>query len=343
MVCDGAGVIEVHATDYHTAGEPFRIVRTGVPEVTGASVAERRLTAINDDRIDAVRRLVCHEPRGHADMYGCFLVPPDDNGADLGALFWHRDGFSTACGHGTIALGAWAVESGVVASDPNGLTDVVVDVPSGRVLARVRCAGGVVHSVVFRNVAAHVVKRNVVVSTERGLVHVDVAFAGALYASAPADAVGLSVHLDHYADLIAVGREVKWAVDAMDLARHSSTSGLSGCYGTIWFDDLGDDVNGPRQRNVTIFADGVVDRSPCGSGTSARAALLDADGRLGDGRTLTHTSIIGTRFTAWIHERLRTGRTDAVIVDIEGMAYRTAEHRFVLGPHDRLGTGFVLR
>ena len=102
---------EIAATDYHTAGEPFRIVTAGVPPIAGPTVAERRETAAASDAIDAVRRLLCHEPRGHADMYGCFLVEPDDDGADLGALFWHKDGYSTACGHGTMALGAWAVES----------------------------------------------------------------------------------------------------------------------------------------------------------------------------------------------------------------------------------------
>ena len=125
----------IEAVDYHTAGEPFRIVTGGVPEIPGAGVRERRERAAADPAVDTVRRLLCHEPRGHADMYGCFLVPPDDEGADLGALFWHKDGFSTACGHGTIALGAWAVASGRLPAPADGVRDVVVDVPSGRVLA----------------------------------------------------------------------------------------------------------------------------------------------------------------------------------------------------------------
>src|SRR5918997_6458155 len=153
--------MEIRTTDYHTAGEPFRIATAGVPEIPGATVRERREHAAADERVDAVRRLLCHEPRGHADMYGCFLVPPDDAGADLGVLFWHKDGYSTACGHGTIAIGAWAVESGLVDAAPDGETDVTVDVPSGRVVARVRCAGGAVESVVFRNVPAFAIARGV--------------------------------------------------------------------------------------------------------------------------------------------------------------------------------------
>ncbi len=111
---------EIATTDYHTAGEPFRIVTSGVPEIPGATVRERREAARADPDVDRVRALLCQEPRGHADMYGGFLVPPDDDGADLGVLFWHKDGFSTACGHGTIALGAWAVESGRVAAPAAG-------------------------------------------------------------------------------------------------------------------------------------------------------------------------------------------------------------------------------
>src|SRR4051812_13312467 len=139
--------LEVTCTDYHTAGEPFRIVTAGAPEIPGASVRDRRERAAADASVDSVRRLLCHEPRGHADMYGCFPVPPDDAGAELGVLFWHKDGYSTACGHGTIALGAWAVESGRVAAPADGDVDVVIDVPSGRVRARVHIGDGMVRSV----------------------------------------------------------------------------------------------------------------------------------------------------------------------------------------------------
>jgi len=197
----GAGVSELRTTDYHTAGEPFRIVLSGVPEIPGATVAERRERAMADPEIDGVRRLLCHEPRGHADMYGCFLVPPDDGGAALGVLFWHKDGFSTACGHGTIALGAWAVESGRVAAEPDGETEMAIDVPSGRVAARVRCAGGEVAAVTFRNVPAYAIARGVEVDTARGRLAVDVSYGGAIYASLPAAAAGLAVTPEQVGEL----------------------------------------------------------------------------------------------------------------------------------------------
>ncbi len=326
-----SGAIEVGAIDYHTAGEPFRIVTTGIPPIPGATVGERRERAAADDRLETIRRLLCHEPRGHADMYGCFEVPPDDAEADLGVLFWHKDGYSTACGHGTIALGAWAVESGRVPAPRDGDVDVTVDVPSGRVLARVTMREGAVASVGFRNVPAFVVARGVPAAGAT----VDVAYGGALYASVPAAALGLRVVPEQLPALIEAGRAVKRALAGSDAARHPSDERLSGIYGTILWEPVGP----LHQRNVTIFADGEVDRSPCGSGTSARCALLHADGELPEGELLRHDSLIGTTFAA----RVVGGTPAGVLTEVQGTAFRTGEHRFVLDPRDPLGAGFVLR
>lgn len=333
----------VRTADYHTAGEPFRIVTAGMPAIPGTTVLERRAAAQANADIDAVRQLLVREPRGHADMYGCFLVPADDDGAEFGVLFWHKDGYSTACGHGTIALGTWAVDTGLVEAALDGDTDIVMDVPSGRVTARVTRAAGVVRRVAFRNVGSYVIGRDIALSTSRGDVRIDVSYGGAIYASLPAADVGLTVDADHYAALISIGREIKWALNASEWARHPIDDRLAGVYGTILYDDLGQDDSGPRQRNVTVFADGEVDRSPCGSGTSARLALLAADGRIGPGQVLTHESIIGTRFLGRVLSVDSTPVGDIVATEIEGRAFPTAECAFVLDPADPLGTGFVLR
>jgi len=333
----------VQVTDYHTAGEPFRIVTSGVPDIPGETILQRRAFAQSSAAVDAVRRLLVNEPRGHADMYGGFLVEPDDSGADFGVLFWHKDGYSTACGHGTIALGAWAVQSGRVAAELDGDTDVVIDVPSGRVTARVSCKGGQVERVSFRNIASYVVARHVDVPTSRGAVVADISYGGALYASVAAADVGLSVIPAHYPELIAIGREVKWALNETQWAKHPSDSRLDGIYGTILFDDLGDTADGSHQRNVTVFADGEVDRSPCGSGTSARLALLAEDGRIASADTLRHDSIVGTTFTGRIVARVEAEGRPAVITEVAGNAYRTGAAVFDLDPRDPLGTGFVLR
>ncbi|RKN16635.1 proline racemase [Micromonospora musae] len=334
---------DIRATDYHTAGEPFRIVTDGVPEIPGATVLQRRGHAQRDEQIDAVRRLLVNEPRGHADMYGCFLVPPDDEGAHFGVLFWHKDGYSTACGHGTIALGVWAVRSGLVNADPDGETDVVIDVPSGRVTATVTCVAGEVRDVSFRNVPAYVLGRDITVNTSRGPVRADVSYGGGIYASVDASVLGLSVTPEHYGELLALGREIKWALNGTEWARHPSESRLDGVYGTILFEDLGRRSGGPHQRNITVFADGEVDRSPCGSGTSARIALLASSGQLAPDQVLTHDSVIGTRFLGRVVRELEAEGRPAYVSEVRGMAYRTGEHHFVLEDNDPVGLGFTLR
>ena len=321
--------------DWHTAGEPFRIVEGVVTE--GDTVAARRVHAMTGEP-DAVRRFLCLEPRGHDDMYGGFITSPDDDGADFGVLFWHKDGFSTACGHGTMALGAWAVHTGRVAAPDDGEAIVTIDVPSGRVQARVQREGGRTTDVVFRNVASRVLATAVPLSTSAGDVEVDLVFGGAVYATLPAASLGLEVTPEHTTELIRLGREIKWALNGHPAAQLADDR-LSGVYGTILFDDLGRTENGPWQRNVTVFADGEVDRSPCGSGTAARVALLAHTGALAEGETLTHDSIIGTRFLARVAERTAAD----VIPEVSGQAYRVGRSEFELDPADPLADGFSLR
>ncbi len=334
---------KISTTDYHTGGEPFRIVSDPPVPISGATVAERRARAIEDSDVQDVRAVLCCEPRGHADMYGGFTVPPDDEGADFGVLFWHKDGFSTACGHGTIALGVWAVETGRVACPETGSVDVVIDVPSGRVTARVHREDSRVVAVDFVNVPSWVIATDVPVTTSRGKVSVTVAYGGAIYATLPAAQLDLSVEPAQLAELIALGREIKWALNDSEHAVHPTDARLSGIYGTIWFDDLGSGPGEVHQRNVTIFADGEVDRSPCGSGTCARLAVLAADGRLPAGTVLRHDSIVGSTFVGTVVDTAEVHGRRAVLPQVTGMAYRTGEHLFSIDPHDPLVPGFVLR
>jgi len=331
----------VRTIDYHTGGEPFRIVVSDIPLTPGDTVLARRATA-HAGPLDPLRAFLCNEPRGHADMYGCFFVPPDDAGANLGVLFWHKDGFSTACGHGTIALGTYAVDAGLVAAPDDGDVDVVVDVPSGRVTARVRRQAGRTVAVTFRNVPSFVIATGITVTTSRGPITVDVSFGGAIYGSARAADLGLAVEPEHVNDLVRVGREIKAALLRHPDVRHPDDDRLSDTYGTIWFDELPSDGDVLRQRNCTVFADGEVDRSPCGSGTSSRLALLHHHGTISTGQTLEHLSIVGSRFLARVTEVVTHPR-HAVITEIEGVAHRTGEHSFTLDERDVLGLGFQLR
>ncbi|MEV6282706.1 proline racemase family protein [Kribbella sp. NPDC051770] len=335
--------MKISTVDYHTAGEPFRIALSGVPDIPGATVLDRRAFAQQSPEVDAVRKFLVNEPRGHADMYGGFLVPPNDDGAHFGVLFWHKDGYSTACGHGTIALGTWAVQTGRVEAAADGETDVVIDVPSGRVTARVTTVAGQVTNVAFRNVPSYVLARKIPVRTSRGDTHADLTYSGALYASVSAASLDLAVTPTHYSALLAIGREIKWLLNESEWAHHPSEPRLNGIYGTILYDDLGQTAEGPHQRNLTIFADGEADRSPCGSGTSARAALLAADGRLNSSQVLRHDSIIDTRFQARVVAEAESDGHPAVVTEVEGTAYETGTSTFTLDPQDPLGTGFTLR
>jgi proline racemase len=330
---EGSGLLgPIQAVDYHAAGEPFRIVTGGVPPLEGRTILEKRRFAAK--RLDEVRRLLVYEPRGHADMYGCHVTEPGDEAADLGVVFFHNAGYSTACGHGTIALVTWALESGrLERKEPE--TRVVVDVPSGRLETFARVQDGRVTSVRFRNVPSFIVAREL----EAAGVSADVSFGGAFYASVEAP---FPVQPGNLSRFIELGREVKRDLEAQQDFVHPLESELRDIYGAIFWQAEG---AGPPlvQRNVTVFADGEVDRSPCGSGTSARLALLETDGVLARGEELLHRSIIGTEFRARVVGDALVDGIPAVVTEVEGSAHYTGRHEFALDPADPLGDGFLLR
>ncbi|MEX2612091.1 MAG: proline racemase family protein, partial [Gaiellaceae bacterium] len=283
------------------------------------------------ERLDHVRRLLVFEPRGHADMYGCLVVEPNDDGADLGVVFFHNAGYSTACGHGTIALVTWALDEGIV-ERREGENRVLVDVPSGRLQTWAQVENGCVRSVRFRNVPAFVWGEGLGIGDRT----FDVAFGGAFYAS-----LEERVEPSELPRLIELGRELKHSIEERHDVVHPLEPELRDIYGVIFWQEEGDDPL--TQRNVTVFADGEVDRSPCGSGTSARLALLDRSGRLRRGDELRHLSIVGSEFRARVVGDAEVAGIPAVLTEVEGSAYRTGEHVFILDEEDPLGEGFLLR
>ncbi len=330
----------IRTVDYHTGGEPFRIVTGGVAELEGRSVLERRRWAMAN--LDDVRRLLVNEPRGHADMYGAFVTPPNDDWADLGVVFFHNEGFSTACGHGTIALVTWAIDTGRVGVPQDGApATVTVDVPSGRLVCTARLdADRRVEAVRFRNVPSFVLARDVTVRTPRGLLTLDIAFGGAFYGTLDVATLGMRLTPAALPELIALQRELRPALERSVRVVHPDEPELAGIYGVIFWEALGPD----EQRNVTVFADGEIDRSPCGSGTSARLAVLHARGELALGTTFRHRSIVDSVFEAWVvDEGPPVDRHPSVVTEVEGSAFRTGELLFSLDPRDPLGTGFLLR
>jgi proline racemase len=315
----------ISTIDYHTGGEPFRIVTGGVAPLEGRTILDKRRFAAKE--LDHVRRLLVFEPRGHADMYGCFVTEPEDAGADLGVVFFHNAGYSTACGHGTIALVTWALESGRIEAVADEV-EVVVDVPSGRLTTRARVEDGRVVSVRFRNVPAFVHARALKAAGRE----VDVAFGGAFYASLPE-----RVEPAELPRLIRLGRAIKADLERGHEIVHPREPELRDVYGVIFWQEEGDSPL--VQRNVTVFGDGEVDRSPCGSGTSARLALLHDEGRLAVGEPLLHRSIVGSEFAGSVVEETEEG----IVTEVEGRAHLTGRHEFVLEPDDELGEGFLLR
>jgi proline racemase len=303
-----------------------------VPPLEGRTILEKRRFA--SAHLDEVRRLLVHEPRGHADMYGCFVTEPEDDGADLGVVFFHNAGYSTACGHGTIALVTWALESGLLELGA-GERRVVVDVPSGRLETVAHVEDRRVARVRFRNVPSFVVARGL----EAGGLIADVAFGGAFYASVEAPA---PVEPGSLTRLIELGRQVKRELEEQREFVHPVEPELRDIYGVIFW-QREDDGSPLVQRNATVFADGEVDRSPCGSGTSARLALLDESGELPRGDELRHLSIIGTEFRAWVTGEAEVAGIPALVTEVEGSAHRTGRHEFVLDPRDPLPDGFFLR
>jgi len=330
----------VEVVDYHAGGEPFRIVVAGAPSLQGATALDRRSYA--ERYADDVRQFVVNEPRGHADMYGGFVTDPDDPAGDLGVVFFHKDGYSTACGHGTIALVTWAIESRRIAAD-EGEVDVIVDTPSGRLDTTASVSAGKVTSVRFTNVPSYVSARYIPLQLSDGVVAVDIAYGGAYYASVDATELEMAVTPDYLARFIELGREIKTVLGANEAVEHPIDHRLSGLYGTIFYENLDHPGPGLYQRSVTVFADGEVDRSPCGTGTSARLAILDSAAQLDRSEVLIHESIIGTRFTGRVVADSEVGGVHGVITEVQGSAHRTGSAVFELDEDDPLGLGFQLR
>jgi proline racemase len=326
--------------DAHAAGEPLRIVTAGLPPLPGATILERRAAMLA--HYDDLRRILMWEPRGHADMYGCILTPPVTPEAAYGVLFMHNEGYSTMCGHGIIALTTALIETGQMPA-VGPITEVGYDTPAGFIRARAEVDAGRVRRVTFRNVPSFVHTAGLEIAVDGRQIAVDVVFGGAFYALVPASvlAADLTVRPERVTELIARGMAVKHAVEAATEIIHPLEPGLRGIYGTIITGPAAD--TGARQRNVTVFADGEVDRSPCGTGTAATTAAFIARGTLALGERWINESIIGTHFTGRALETTVVGEYRAIVPEVGGRGFVTGLHQFVLDPEDEAGRGFLVR
>jgi trans-L-3-hydroxyproline dehydratase len=329
----------IRTADAHTEGEPLRVILEGFPQVEGSSVLEYRRFV--QSHFDHLRTALMWEPRGHADMYGCLILPPVTDGADFSVVFLHNEGYSTMCGHGIIAVTRVAIDHGIVeGSEP--ICEVRIDTPAGRVNAYARVSGGRVSSVYFDNVPSFVETLDAQIEVGGiGTVRYDLAFGGAYYAYVDAEKLGLDLVPDAASKLIQSGRAIKRAIEAREEIEHPTEPDLGFLYGTIFVGRAHDSAN--HSRNVCIFAEGELDRSPTGTGVSGRLAIHHARQELVVGDSIRIESIIGSHFSCTVLDETTFAGRPAIIPRVEGRAYITGEHQFLIDPEDPLRNGFIIR
>lgn len=328
----------ISTIDAHTEGEPLRIVTSGLPPIVGSTILEKRRYI--KDNYDHLRKLLMLEPRGHSGMYGCIITPPTTDDGDFGVLFMHNEGYSTMCGHGIIGVTKVAVEIGMIEAN-DGEKIVRIDSPAGRVTACAHIENQKVKKVSFENVPSFVYAEDVKIDVDGiGKVEVDIAFGGAFYVFVDASKLGLKVVPEQMQRLVDVGMEIKYKVmDAMEIV-HPEERELQGIYGTIITEAVERVEEKLVSKNVTIFADAQIDRSPTGTGTSARVALLYRKGLLKPGMRLINKSIIDTVFEGWFEKTSMIGKINGVVPTVSGTAHIMGLNQLVLEEEDPLPEGF---
>ncbi|MFN0727984.1 proline racemase family protein [Polaribacter gochangensis] len=335
--------LQIKTIDMHTGGEPLRVIVDGFPELKGNSVLEYRRFC--KENYDDLRTALLFEPRGHADMYGCILVPPNDEDGDFGIIFLHNEGYSTMCGHAIIAISTLAVKMNWI-KVKEGENILKIDAPCGRITSFTTVKNSQVIGVRFHCVPSFVVGLDRTVKVEGlGNVTYDLAYGGAFYAYVDMAKNNFSFDLStaSYRALIANGMKIKNAVMKADKEIvHPFENDLSFLYGTIFIDN-NKQVSGNDSRNVCIFAEGEVDRCPTGSGVSGRMAIHKTRKEIDFGETITIESITDSVFKGSVISEENYGPFTSVIPQVEGTAHVTGIHTFVIDPKDPMKNGFILR
>lgn len=331
--------MSIKTIDLHTGGEPLRVYTDGLPNIEGATILEKQKFFKNN--FDYIRTGTMFEPRGHADMYGAIITEPTTEDADFGTFFLHNEGYSSMCGHAIIALTKLVLDTGMISKEGD-VPELIINAPSGKIFAKAFRENGIVQKVSFKNVPSFLYLKDQQIDVPGlGIVQFDVAYGGAFYAFCEAEPLGLTLDESDYNRLIDYGRRIKNAVMKAHAITHPYEEDLSFLYGTIFTAEAFDPVN--HSRNVCIFAEGEVDRSPTGTGVSARAALHHAKGELAADEKITIESILGTTMDVEVLETTSFGSHQAVIPEVTGMAYITGQNEFYFDPTDPLKKGFIFR
>ena len=333
----------ISTIDMHTGGEPLRVIVDGFPELKGQSVLERLSDCKKNH--DYLRTALMWEPRGHADMYGCILVPPNDDLGDFGIIFLHNEGYSTMCGHAIIAISTLAVQMKWI-DYSEGQNQILIDAPCGRIVSFVEVKNSEVDSVSFHCVPSFVSAYDQSVEVSGiGLVNFDLAYGGAFYAYIDLEKNSWSLALDgnSYGEIIRFGKDIKQAIMKSGLrVAHPYEAALSFLYGVIFIDNRTQD-QGIDSKNVCVFADGEVDRCPTGSGVSGRMAIHFGRNEIELSEKMKIQSITGSVFEGSVVKEIEYGGYQAVIPQVKGTAHITGEHQFIIDPKDPMKTGFFLR
>ena len=328
----------IHAIDSHTAGEATRIVIGGIPNVPGKTMPEKK--AYLEQNMDHIRTAIMLEPRGHNDMFGSFILAPTVEEADFGIIFMDGGGYLNMCGHGTIGAVTAAVETGMVEMvEP--VTKVVLEAPAGIVRAEASVENGKVQSVSFQNVPAFLYKRDQVVELDGKQIKFDISFGGSFFAIVHADQLGYKIEPQNSTVLTDMAMRLRDKINAEIEIQHPELAHIK----TVDLIEIYDAPTHPEAtyKNVVIFGQGQVDRSPCGTGTSAKMAALHAKGELKEGEEFVYESILGTLFYGKVLGTTKVAEYDAVIPQVKGSAYITGFNHFVIDETDPLKHGFILK
>jgi proline racemase len=328
----------IHAIDSHTMGEPTRIIVGGVPHVPGKTMAEKKYFL--EKNMDNLRTTLMLEPRGHRDMFGSILTPPVNEEADFGIIFMDGGGYLNMCCHGAIGAVTVAIETGMVAMKAP-VVDVVMDTPAGIIKSSARVENEKVKEVSIINVPSFHYRKDVEIEIfEIGKISVDIAFGGSFFAIVDAKHLGLKVAPGNARKLTEIGLKIRDAVNRTLEIKHPTLDHIR----TVDLVEIYDEPTDPKTtyKNVVVFGQGQVDRSPCGTGTSAKLATLYSKGRINKGDLFVYESILGTSFKGRIVEITQVGEYEAIIPEITGAAYITGFNHFVIDPDDPLKYGFVL-
>lgn len=329
----------IQAIDSHTAGEATRIVVGGIPNIKGNTMPEKKQYL--EDHLDHIRTAIMLEPRGHNDMFGSVMTQPCDPDADFGIIFMDGGGYLNMCGHGSIGAMTVAVETGVVPME-EPITKVVMEAPAGIIKGDVKVENGKVQSVSIFNVPAFLYKRDQEVELPGvGKVKFDISFGGSFFAIVHASQLGLKIEPKNAAKLTELAMELRDIINRDIEIQHPTLEHIK----TVDLVEIWDEPTNPEAtyKNVVIFGQGQVDRSPCGTGTSAKLATLHAKGELKEGEKFVYESILGTLFEGEIVGTTKVGEFDAVLPKITGSAYMTGFNNFLIDEDDPVKYGFILK